>query len=73
MRIECAQKAQCLSKPWDILDPDMKTLRTYVDCMEMEDLSMAEQLIREISCRQFLAENLPGHLKFYYTQLLPTH
>ena len=70
-RFECAQDADCTPKPWHILKPKIRLLRTYVGCMEQWETNIATKILREYYCRKKLANYLPNDLEMYYVQLLP--
>ena len=70
-RFECANEADCIPKPWDILKkPKIRLIRSYVNCMEHWEPNIATKILREYYCREKLANYLPNDLKMYWIHLL---
>ena len=73
-RFGCAKEADCIRKPWDLMNVKIKLLRKYFWCM-INNLhpttSLAVQVVEEYKCRLDLANNLPADLRVYYYSLVP--
>ena len=73
-RIKCAKKAECILKPWDLRNVNIRQARNYAKCMKKinPESDVFVDLVRfEYRCRKELAEPYKDDVKYYYMSLLP--